>query len=236
VKLTTANLTRHEYLKHQHIYPQVPPVYTNPCLQCRKLTHKSKIFCCRSCAGTYNNARKDYTKFKSGPEPGYKPVNTKPLYTPVGQCVACSKWFANKGKAGRKKTCSTKCYSARLSAVATANPEMGGNKNNYAHGWYESPTAGRVWLESSYELKVANELDNNNIKWVRPDYLPYGRNKKYFADFYLIEHNVYLDPKNDYLIVQDANKIASVVKENKVEIIVLNKKQLTWDCIKSLMS
>jgi hypothetical protein len=144
VKLTTANLTRHEYLKHQHIYPPPPQVYTNPCLQCGKLTHNSKIFCCRSCAGTYNNARKDYTTFKSGPKPGFKPVKTKPLFTQVGQCIVCNKWFANKGKAGPKKTCSPVCYSARLSSVATANPAMGGNKNNYAHGWYNSPSAGRV--------------------------------------------------------------------------------------------
>lgn len=62
----------------------------------------------------------------------------------------------------------------------------------------------------------------------------YGDNKKYFADFYLTKHDVYLDPKNDYLIGQDANKIELVIKENNVRLIVLNKKQLSWEYIKQV--
>lgn len=40
------------------------------CLQCGKhilYDKKSNLFCCRSCAAIYNNKRKDYSTFKSGP-------------------------------------------------------------------------------------------------------------------------------------------------------------------------
>ena len=124
-----------------------------------------------------------------------------------------------------------------FSDTAKANG-LGGNKNTRAYGWYESPLAGRVWLESSYEYRVAKELDDHNITWVRPKYLPYtlnNKSKKYFPDFYLVEQDVYLDPKNDYLITQDARKIQQVIRENNVRVLILNKYQLQWDSIKNLI-
>ena len=63
-------------------------------------------------------------------------------------------------------------------------------------------------LESTYEYTVAVSLDENNIKWMktsRKDFkFPYsdpeGVTNYYTPDFYLPDYNVYLDPKNDYLI------------------------------------
>jgi len=76
---------------------------------------------------------------------------------------------------------------------------MGGNKNTRAYGWYVSPFAGKIWLESSYEHKVAVELDTNLIKWKRPSYLVWkdgeGKTRKYFPDFYLEDYNVYHRPE-----------------------------------------
>ena len=118
-----------------------------------------------------------------------------------------------------------------MSDAAKKNPLLGGNKNNKAYGWYESPIAGKVWLESSYEYKVAESLDKNNIKWRRPAYLKYSDNKKYYADFYLIDYDVYLDPKNNYLIPLDTPKINQVMIENNVIIIILTKDQLNWESI-----
>ena len=53
----------------------------------------------------------------------------------------------------------------------------------------------KVNLQSSYELKVAKSLDENNIKWIRPKYFFWNdcNNKKhrYYPDFYLIDYDVY---------------------------------------------
>lgn len=116
---------------------------------------------------------------------------------------------------------------------------MGGNKNTRAKGYYTSPFAGEVWLESSYELRVAQDLDANYISWKRPEYLIWfdqrGQERKYFPDFYLPEYDVYLDPKNSYLIEQDEYKIESVRKTHNVNILVLDSNHLSWDKIKHLL-
>lgn len=111
---------------------------------------------------------------------------------------------------------------------------MGGNKNYKAYGWYVSPYAGRVWLESSWEHKVAKSLDENNVAWIRPDFLKYDT-KKYFPDFYLPEHDVYLEPKNPFLVDKDKYKLEAVRQQNNVKIILLNKDQLCWAVIKTLL-
>jgi predicted nucleic acid-binding Zn ribbon protein len=175
--------------------------------------------------------------FKPGPAP--KPPKTKEQKKQERlnrqkpkQCVVCGKQHVRQGK-----TCSDECCSAILSENAK-NRGLGGNKNTRAHGWYQSPTAGRVWLESSYEYRVAKDLDDIGIAWTRPAYLPYVLNeqcKKYYADFYLVDQDVYLDPKNDFLITQDKSKIEAVSEQNHVKILILNKHQLSWSCIKQLI-
>jgi len=103
-------------------------------------------------------------------------------------------------------------------------------------------------LGSSYELSVAKSLDENKVKWdtcKRINYIdPEGKKRTYTPDFYLEEYNVYLDPKNDYLInnpnpslgFSDQEKINLVKKQNNIKILILNKKQLDWNTIKELIN
>lgn len=57
-----------------------------------------------------------------------------------------------------------------------------------------------IMLDSSWELALAKRLDTLNIKWTRPDPIPWidqhGICHNYFPDFYLPDYNLYLDPKN----------------------------------------
>ena len=56
-------------------------------------------------------------------------------------------------------------------------------------------------------------------------------------------YDVYLDPKNDYLIengqlgtgYSDSQKIDWVCKQNNIKVLILNKNQLNWKAIKSLI-
>lgn len=101
-----------------------------------------------------------------------------------------------------------------------------------------------VNLQSSFELRVAVELDSNDVEWVRPTRLPYtapnGSQHHYSADFYLPEYNIYLDPKNDFLIdnvnpmfgYSDKDKIQWVMEQNSVTVIILNERELEWKIIK----
>lgn len=73
-----------------------------------------------------------------------------------------------------------------------------------------------VVLESSWELKVAELLDEKNIKWVRLNSLTWvdktGKSRQYYADFYLNEYKLYLDPKNIYCMGLDKDKLEYIEK------------------------
>lgn len=116
-------------------------------------------------------------------------------------------------------------------------------------GWHTSRTFDYkgIKLDSQYELDVAKELDENQIKWERPTYFIWkdenGIEHRYYPDFYLPEYNVYLDPKNDYLInnksvrfgITDAEKIKLVCEQNAIRIVILDKNNLSWEKIKELI-
>lgn len=101
-----------------------------------------------------------------------------------------------------------------------------------------------IKLDSQYEFEVAKELDEHQVEWKRPTYFLWedanGVKHRYYPDFYLPEYNVYLDPKNDYLInnvskrfgITDVEKIEKVQQQNNIRIIILDKDNLTWKNIK----
>lgn len=196
---------------------------------------RNNKFCSKHCSAVFNGAVRQSTGWKQSDHQklcaslSMKARPAKPPYSKISYCTFCTRPFE-----GIRKTCSDECMSSVLSRTAKLNPMLGGNKNNRAYGWYESPTAGRVWLESSYEYKVALDLDTNQVRWSRPKGLKYtldGKARTYLPDFYLIDYNVFLDPKNDFLIQQDAQKIEQVQLQNNVTVIVLDKNNLTWLCI-----
>ena len=161
-------------------------------------------------------------------------------------CKTCNIEFKQKRKTNVfcSNSCKAKHYSNLNKELYRNNAILNnlgkGNRNKYAHGWYESKFAGKVYLESSYEYKMAVELDKNNINWIRPSYLNWiddnNIKHKYYADFYLIDYNIYLDPKNDYLIKKDTNKINLVKLQNNIKILILTKNELTWNIIKNKIS
>lgn len=138
------------------------------------------------------------------------------------------------GREGTKQTDESK---ANLSEVAKRNGLGGVTQSRWIK--YKGKTLG-----SSYELAVAISLDDNDIKWdtcKRISYIdPFGKKRTYTPDFYLIDYDVYLDPKNNFLIeninpalgFKDVEKIKLVEEQNGITVLVLNKDQLTWDKIK----
>lgn len=133
-------------------------------------------------------------------------------------------------------------HKKHMSELATER-ELGGFNMRKAKILYRG-----IKLDSSYELQVAQSLDLNNIEWCRCKRLPYhypdGSLHYYTPDFYLPQYNVYLDPKNDYLIeninqftgMNDLDKIKRVEEENNVRILILDKNSLCWDSIKELIT
>lgn len=82
-----------------------------------------------------------------------------------------------------------------------------------------------VMLDSSWEILFAQWLDSYSISWERPGPLEYD-GRHYFPDFYLSEFNLFVDVKNDFLILTDSEKVRSAAKQNGVEILILSQKNL----------
>lgn len=106
---------------------------------------------------------------------------------------------------GKKHSEETK-QKMRLSALQRTVPRV--SKKRYK---YQCIDGSIVNMDSSYEVLTAKILDDNNIKWIRPKPLSwFDDNKKehhYFPDFYLIDYDLYLDPKNDWCIIDQKEKL-----------------------------
>ena len=96
-----------------------------------------------------------------------------------------------------------------------------------------------IILESSYEVRVAEILDRLDIKWekVRRGYVwnDQGKTRRYIPDFFLPGYDLFLDPKNDYLIKKDKTKIDSAMELNGIRVIVLSDKEITESFIRNLL-
>ena len=103
------------------------------------------------------------------------------------------------------------------------------------------------YFDSTWEVIVAKSLDENNIRWIRPKRLFYkddeNKTRYYYPDFYLVDYDIYLDPKNEYLLnnphsghrYNDRQKIEWVQEQNNIRIIILNEDTLLWENIKLLI-
>ncbi len=82
-----------------------------------------------------------------------------------------------------------------------------------------------VLLDSSWELELAKRLDKINVKWVRPEPMPWidenNITHNYFPDFYLPEHNLFLDPKNPQAIKVQKKKLNCILTQYK-NIVILD--------------
>jgi hypothetical protein len=139
--------------------------------------------------------------------------------------IATKNSINKKGKPGRKHTAAAK---DKISAAKiTQLSKIPFYSKRYSFNG--------VTLHSTYELKVAMSLQEANITWERPSHcllwLDETQIRRYLPDFYLPYYNVYLDPKNDFLIKKDARKIKLAEEYNNVKILVLNKNELNWDSI-----
>ena len=68
-----------------------------------------------------------------------------------------------------------------------------------------------VLLDSTWELELAKRLDELEIKWNRPNPIPWidekGITHNYFPDFYLEDYDLFLDPKNPQAIKVQSKKL-----------------------------
>ena len=225
------------------------PVTCKYCGTVLSYQHRNDTFCNSSCSTSYSNLNKPRTGRHNLSDAGINnirasnkrrkglPAKKRRYSNVVSHCIVCGKEVVfHPGR--RRKTCSEQCYRKILSETAHKTG-LGGNHNRRAF-WYESPIAGRVWLESSFEEEVAKILDENQIQWIRPKPVQWtdstGSIHKYYPDFFLCDYNIYLDPKNQYLRdIVDREKIASVIEQNKIKLVILTKNDLNIERLQEII-
>lgn len=86
-----------------------------------------------------------------------------------------------------------------------------------------------ILLESSWELALAKRLDELDVRWIRPDPIPWvdseGVIHNYFPDFYLPEYDMYLDPKNPQARKVQKKKLEKLLTQYTNIVIILTKKE-----------
>jgi hypothetical protein len=144
------------------------------------------------------------------------------------------------GKGSRYNTNRTAWNKGKGSKLDLRNPEyvgkIGGYRANAGRSkkFKVTDSFGKtVCLQSSFELKCSEILNNLSIQWIRPKSLKYN-NKNYFADFYLLDYDIYLDPKNNYKAKIDKEKINAVMQQNNVKVFILLEENITQEYIAGL--
>lgn len=81
---------------------------------------------------------------------------------------------------------------------------------------YTSKDGSVIYMDSSWEIELAKRLDFLNIRWNRPNPIPWvdkmGKTHNYFPDFHLLDYDLYLDPKNPAAYLNQKEKIECVMK------------------------
>ena len=98
-----------------------------------------------------------------------------------------------------------------------------GRKMGYNHHWgkgsyYDTPSQGRKWMRSGWEVKVANYLTDNAVDWYYEyEWLEINDGTRYLPDFFVPKENLYIEVKGRKKSV-DMYKLELAMKKYKIEL------------------
>lgn len=197
---TTTKVKARSCCSHQcaHRYAQK---FVDP----KKISEKLKTFYVNN---PHPHIGKTYEFKRRGPRKNNTGVDRNPDGTYKLTCNNCDNPFNHSTK--KQKTCSPDCLQERRSLLC-------GGETNYKKFKYKE-----VWMDSSWEVELAQWFDENYIKWARDKKIKFrwidseNISHTYYPDFYLEDYNVYVDPKNRFLQEKDKEKIDYVRNEYKI--------------------
>jgi len=194
------------------------PAFCVHCVKGLSYSQRNNKFCSKACSVSHNNVGrkgKKYVVSEKGRDSLRRTLaKNRPLmiknYCKVSftNCKICDKFMVN----SKRKTCSRECQIIASTGMRTY---QNGRKRLYKY--YNKWTNNIVTLESSYEYETALFLDEKDINWIRPKPIKWfdamNKSRMYYPDFYLPDFNLYLDPKNPYVMKLDENKMNIVSKQ-----------------------
>lgn len=203
-------------------YLQSPKCCANPvCTNILAYDKRKNEYCSKTCSAQINNIGRNSSLAKRAKQSSalkgrkYPGRGNGSTFSKVSfkTCSVCEKLFTIRGGAHKwtRKTCSQDCKT--IASVGLRTYQNGSRKPIW---YYNSHQGKEVLLDSSWEAKVASVLDQKSLRWSRPDPIKWidSKNKAhlYWPDFYLIDYNIYLDPKNPYCMSLDTEKLDAVSK------------------------
>jgi hypothetical protein len=196
------------------------------CLKCNKeilsewrkdkqhIKNHPLIFCSRQCSNSKIHSSETKNKISSTIKkllkdgsisiPKYDTQNRSLKETKIKCCNFCKNEFLAFRKTTSKTcswptVCSDKCY------IATKQKNARGNKSIL----YKD-----MKFDSLWELKMVHFFEKNNINYIIPPSITWtdrnSKTHKYFPDFYIPDLNLYVDPKNPIVIIQQKEKLEIV--------------------------
>lgn len=209
---------------------------------------KNNTFCSHRCSALVSNSNRPRSSRESQKLTFARTISERPKYTKIrfNECKRCEKSYVYsiENKTVSPSFCSSKCatenkiISSRESAIKRNFGGVRSSKRVLYRG---------VSLGSTFELQLAMLLDELCIRWVQPKKIKYirpdGIQSTYTADFYLPDYDIFLDPKNDFLIhninpgnkIKDIDKIAFVVEQNQITVCVIDQKNITEGFVHKLV-
>lgn len=220
---STASLPQHYHSCTQHLYPLKPKSF-GVCKECNKniVGYTKKQFCNSSCAAINSNKVRSSSsrvaqtlslkatlqvKFPSKSKPLKKPYRYG-SFSAIRFCSVCNKLMRT-----NNVTCSKPCLRKHLSSKGLSATFQRVCKKSHPF----TDKLGRTFVfDSTWEDALAVRLDILNVQWTRPEPVKYvtadGKEHNYFPDFYLPDHNLYIDPKNSYVQTVQREKLEIVSK------------------------
>lgn len=199
----------------------------NTCKHCKNIippVKYKKLFCTKSCAAKFNNLNRSPRTYESKQKTSATLKNlivTGAIPTPIppkrypypytklyGQyiCHSCDKnfWQISAGQ----KCCSISCRDNIRSQNKCKKTQI---------AYYNKNDNCIVNLQSTWEVKIAIWLDDNNIVWSRPSKrikwydTTLQKYRTYLPDFYLPNYDYYLDVKNPVKMEEDKDKLTQLI-------------------------
>jgi hypothetical protein len=184
-----------------------------------------KEFCSQTCANSHEVSQSHKEKVSKTMKDKYERGELVIPNPKVGRsqkaCIICGNFF-DCLPADKQQTCGRKCGAQLFSLRVKGTGKMGGwrPKRNFMYG--------DIKLDSFWEVECARRLDALSIKWESSNidrfFLYediYGINRRYYPDFYLIDHDLYIEVKGVWT-PEVLHKMQDVQKRNSFQLIILD--------------
>lgn len=176
---------------------------------------KHKIHCSRTCA----NGRPQTETTRESIRNALKGRHRTPEHK-LQHCAYCQTPFERKRKS-RKTVCSTDCHIALWKISVNEKQSRVGGYRDRQRFLYKGAS-----FDSKWEVVFAKKLDQENIQWRRiiTNPLPYhdqeGKSRLYYPDFFLPEHNLYVEIKG-YASQQTEHKMKDAQDRNDIKLMII---------------